>query len=128
LQGVCELAQELKGAISKVNPDVARVANVVEHVAHRVEASFFITKLVDIAHTQQGLEIGEGDCWWGWLVLANTVKQEAMRLTPPSTMAIATTGAEEGVFEGQRSCLRPVDGVRVDILCRDDSAALTLAH
>jgi hypothetical protein len=65
LQRVGELAQQLKGAVGKVDPDVARVADVVEHVAHGVEAGFLVAKLVDVARAQQGLEVGEGDGWRG---------------------------------------------------------------
>jgi hypothetical protein len=65
LQRVGELAQQLKGGVGKVDPDVARVADVVEHVAHGVEAGFLVAKLVDVARAQQGLEVGEGDGWRG---------------------------------------------------------------
>jgi hypothetical protein len=63
LQRVGEPAQEVEGALGKVNPDVARVANVVEHVAHGVEARFLIAKLVDVARAQQRLKVGEGNGW-----------------------------------------------------------------
>jgi hypothetical protein len=63
LHRVGELAHEIEGAIGKVDPDVARIANVVEQIAHGVEACFFITKLVSVADTQQRLEVGEGDGW-----------------------------------------------------------------
>jgi hypothetical protein len=53
LQRVGKLAHEVEGALGKVNPDVTRVANVVEHVAHGVEAGFLIAKLVDVARAQQ---------------------------------------------------------------------------
>ena len=63
LQRVGELTHQVKGAISKVDPEVARVANMVEQVAQRVEAGFLVAKLVHVAHTQQGFKVGEGNCW-----------------------------------------------------------------
>jgi hypothetical protein len=51
-----------------------------------------------------------------------------MKLTPPSTVAIPTTGAEVGVFGGQRSRLHLVDGVCSGILRRDGGTALALAN
>jgi hypothetical protein len=68
LHRVGELAHQFKGVIGKVDPDVARVANVVEQVTHGVEACFFIAKLVGVADTQQCLEVGEGDSWSHGLV------------------------------------------------------------
>jgi len=65
LHRVGELAHELEGAVGKVDPDVARVANVVEQVAHRVETGLLIAKLVDVADAQQRFKVREGDCWGG---------------------------------------------------------------
>lgn len=61
LHGVGKLAQEVECAFGKLHPDVARVAHVVEQIAHGHEAGFLIAKLVGIAHTQQRLKVGEGD-------------------------------------------------------------------
>jgi hypothetical protein len=62
LQRVCELTHQVKGAIGKVDPEVARVANVVEQVAQRVEAGFFIAKFVHVTHAQQRFKVREGNC------------------------------------------------------------------
>jgi hypothetical protein len=51
-----------------------------------------------------------------------------MKLTPPSTVAVTTTGTEVGVFGGQRSRLHLVHGVCGGILGRDGSTALALAN
>lgn len=64
-KGACELAHQFKGLFGKVDPDVAGVANVVKQVAQRVEAGFLDLELAGVADTQQGLKVGEGDCWWG---------------------------------------------------------------
>jgi len=61
-QRVGKLVQQLKGLLGKVNPDVARVANVLEQIAQRVEAGFFFVKLVHVAQAHQGLKVGKGDC------------------------------------------------------------------
>jgi hypothetical protein len=50
------------------------------------------------------------------------------QLTPPSTVAIATAGAEEGVLVRQGSRLDLEDGVCIGILRRDGGTALALAH
>ena len=55
-------------------------------------------------------------------------QDSAVKLTPPSTVAVAPTGSEVGVFGGQRSRLHLVDGVCGGILRRDGGAALTLAN
>lgn len=64
-QRVGQLAQEVKGFLGKVDPDVARVANVVQQVAQGVEAGFFIIKLGHVGDAQQGLKVGEGNGWRG---------------------------------------------------------------
>jgi len=43
-------------------------------------------------------------------------------------VAVAATGAEEGVLGGQRGRLDSEDGVGIGILRRDGRAALALAH
>ena len=48
-QRVCELAQELKGFVGKVDPDVTRIANVVQEVAQRVETGFLFFELARVA-------------------------------------------------------------------------------
>lgn len=39
---VAQLAQQVEGLISKINPDVARVTNVVKQVAHRDQTAFLV--------------------------------------------------------------------------------------
>jgi hypothetical protein len=95
LHRVGELAHEVEGALGKVDPNVARVANVVEHVAHGVEAGFLIAKLVGVAGADQRLKVGEGNGWRGSVV---TIGAARAALTPPSTVAVAAAGAEVGVF------------------------------
>jgi hypothetical protein len=61
LQRVGELAHEVKGAFGKVDPDVARIANVVKQIAHGIQSGFFIAKLVDVAYAEQRLKVGKGN-------------------------------------------------------------------
>jgi hypothetical protein len=128
LQRVTKCAQEAKCLLGKVDPDLAVIASMVEQVAHGVEADFLNGKLVHVAHTQQRFEVREGDCWRAWWLATNKVAEGAMVLTPPSTLAIATAGAEVGVLVGQGRRLYLEDGVGVGILRRDGCAALALAH
>lgn len=107
-QRVGQLAQEVKGFFAKVEPNVARVANGFEQVAHGVEAGFFILELGHVGDAQQGLKVGEGN-------------------GSPAAVAIAATGAKVGVFCGQGGRLDSIDGIGVGVLGGDGSAALALA-
>jgi hypothetical protein len=63
LQRVCKLLQQLEGRLSEVHPDVAHIANLLKQVTHGHETCLLILALVHIAHTEQRLEVGEGESW-----------------------------------------------------------------
>jgi hypothetical protein len=50
--GVAQLAQQVEGFISEIDPDIARVANVLKQVAHGDEAAFLVAKFVYVAFAQ----------------------------------------------------------------------------
>jgi len=60
-QRVGQAVQQRKGVLGEVDPDVARVADLVEQVAQRAEARFLGLAAVRVAGAEQRLEVGEGD-------------------------------------------------------------------
>ena len=75
---------------------------------HRRQTHLLVLEFVDVAHADQRLKVGEGD-------------------GTPAAVAVAATGAEVGIFGGQRGRLDPVDRVCIRVLGRDGAAALALA-
>lgn len=149
--GAGELAEQVVHLLGPVNVDIVREAGEVEQVVHGAQADLLVLELVDVADAEQGLEVGEGDCWRG-LVKGRSglaqgrrncelegaiatkgrsdwacVQSTGTLHTSPAAVAVAATGAEEGIFGGQRGRLDPVDGVRARVLARDGAAALALA-
>jgi hypothetical protein len=81
----------------------------VKQVVHGFQTHFLVLELVRVAHANQRLIVREGD-------------------GTPSTVAVATAGAEVGILGRQSSRLDAVYRVCIRIFNRDGAAALALSY